>query len=83
MASLNKVIVASDSFKGSLASWEVAEAVSEAVRELFPKCSVVGLSVADGGEGTTEALCKAFSGQMQTVCVKGPLGDPVEVNVRN
>lgn len=78
MESLNKVIVASDSFKGSLASWEVAEAVSEAVRELFPKCSIVGLSVADGGEGTTEALCKAFSGQMQTVCVKGPLGDPVE-----
>ena len=75
---LHKIVVASDSFKGSIDSWKVAEAVAEAVLELHPACTVVRLSVADGGEGTTEALCKAFSGEMVSVRVRGPLGDPVE-----
>lgn len=78
MAILHRIVVASDSFKGSLPSWEVAEAVEKAVREVCPDCAVTCLSVADGGEGTTEALCKAFSGEMLTIRVRGPLSDPVE-----
>ena len=78
MAPLHRIIVASDSFKGSLPSWEVAEAVEKAVREVCPGCEVTCLSVADGGEGTAEALCKAFSGEMLSIRVRGPLSDPVE-----
>ena len=78
MAPLHRIIVASDSFKGSLPSWEVAEAVEKAVREVCPGCEVTCLSVADGGEGTAEALCKAFSGEMLAIRVRGPLSGPVE-----
>ena len=78
MDKYRKIVIASDSFKGSLASWEIAEAAKKAVNEVYPDCEVACLSVADGGEGTTEALCKAFSGEMQQIRVHGPLGDPVE-----
>ena len=78
MDKYRKIVIASDSFKGSLASWVIAEAAKKAVNEVYPDCEVACLSVADGGEGTTEALCKAFSGEMQQIRVHGPLGDPVE-----
>ena len=65
--------MAADSFKGSLSSAEVAEAVALGVREVFPECEVVCLDVADGGEGTMEALLKALGG----VAVECEAHDPL------
>ena len=70
---MRKIVVAADSFKGSLSSAEVAEAVALGVREVFPECEVVCLDVADGGEGTMEALLKALGG----VAVECEAHDPL------
>ena len=87
---MRKVVIAVDSFKGSLSSRQVAEAAAAAVREVFPACETVCLDVADGGEGTLEALCGAdcrLAGEALPAAsggavripltVQGPLGDPV------
>lgn len=70
-----KVIIAIDSFKGSLSSYEAAQAVEigikEAVGELA-KCKII--SVADGGEGTIDALSQALADQLFPVSVSDPLG---------
>lgn len=73
-----KIVVASDSFKGSLTSLEVADSVEKAVREAFPQCDVVKVNVADGGEGTMDALRQTLGGTRVNLTVSGPLGRPVE-----
>lgn len=77
---MKKVVIASDSFKGCLSSQEVAAAASEAVRCVFPSCEIRCLTMADGGEGTAEALGAALGGDFRTRTVRGPLGDPVEAS---
>ncbi len=70
-----KVVVALDSFKGSLTSLEAGEAVKEAVLKLDNSAEVIVLPLADGGEGTVEAL--SSQGEKISLCVTGPLGAPV------
>lgn len=70
---MKKVVVASDSFKGSVSSLEVAESVEKAVYKVFPKCEVVKIPIADGGEGTMETLVYAMNGKMITCKVHNPL----------
>lgn len=77
LAGMKKIVVASDSFKGSLSSAEVAEAVSEGIREVFPDCSILCLEVADGGEGTTTALMKSLGGSFTETLVHDPLMRPL------
>ena len=77
---MKRVVIASDSFKGCLSSREVAGGVSTVIRELFPSCETVCLPMADGGEGTAEALQAALGGRFRTKSVRGPLGDPVEAD---
>src|SRR6266849_8267304 len=72
-----KVIVAPNSFKGSLSASQAAAAIARGVREARPDADVVEIPVADGGEGTVEALVSARKGTYQSVEVEGPLGDPV------
>ena len=72
---MKKIVIASDSFKGSLSSKEVAKTSAEAIKEVFPDCEVVCLEIADGGEGTVDALCQALGGTIISVPVHGPLGD--------
>jgi glycerate kinase len=72
-----KIVVASDSFKGSLTSSQVAQAVEQAVGQLVPDCQVVGLSIADGGEGLVEALTEATSADYYWPIVSDPLQRPV------
>lgn len=67
-----------DSFKGTLSSTEAAELLSEAARARFPGCTCRCVPMADGGEGTVEALVEALSGCRVTVGVQGPLGTPVK-----
>ena len=71
---MKKIVIASDSFKGSLSSAEVAACGERAVHRLFPDCKVVQLPVADGGEGTAETLTAALGGQSVTAIVHDPLG---------
>ena len=71
---MKKVVVASDSFKGCMSSKRVAEAVEEGVHDVFPDAEVVSLPVADGGEGSIDAIKKAYPDSMEvTVNVYGPL----------
>ncbi len=72
-----KVVVAPNSFKGSLSAAEAAAAIARGVREALPDADVVEIPVADGGEGTVEALVSARKGTFHEVEVEGPLGDPV------
>ncbi|GAC1692152.1 MAG: glycerate kinase [Candidatus Dormibacteraceae bacterium] len=73
-----KVVVAPNTFKGSLSASEAAAAIARGVREAFPDAEVVEVPVADGGDGTVEALVSAHRGEYRTVQVEGPLGDPVQ-----
>ncbi len=75
---IRKVVIAADSFKGSLSSGEVARSVERGVREVFPCCEIVGLHVADGGEGTVEALHATMGGELISARVADPLMRIVE-----
>jgi glycerate kinase len=72
-----KIIVAPNSFKGSLSATQAAKAIARGVKDAFPDAEVVEIPVADGGEGTVEALVSAHGGTYEWVNVEGPLGDPV------
>ena len=75
---MRKVVVASDSFKGCLSSWQVAEAVEKGIHALIPDCEVVKLAVADGGEGSMDALITTLGGRSVRLMVSDPLGRTVE-----
>lgn len=68
-----KFLFASDSFKGTLTSDQTIELLTKAAEEVFGSCETSGVPVADGGEGTTDAVVKARSGEIITVPVHGPL----------
>ncbi len=73
-----KILFASDSFKGSLTSKEIGKLLTQAVSEIFPHAETHTLCVADGGEGTMEAVVQALGGTWKTVPVRDPLGNPVQ-----
>ena len=72
-----KVVVAIDSLKGSLTSLEAGEAIGEGAKKAIPGTEVVVRPLADGGEGTVEALTLGLGGVLEHVTVTGPLGEPV------
>lgn len=72
-----RVVIAPDSFKGSVSALGVANAVANGVRAVFPDAEIIKVPIADGGEGTVEALVTATGGQIVTREVVGPLGEPV------
>ena len=72
-----KVVVAPNAFKGSLTAPQAAAAMALGVRDVFPDADVVEVPVADGGDGTVEALVSALHGEYVHTDVEGPLGDPV------
>lgn len=69
-----KIVAASDSFKGSLTSRQVGEAIARAVQQVSPEIIVEILSVADGGEGTMEAIISSTDGAYHEIPVFDPLG---------
>ena len=73
-----KIVIAIDSFKGSLTSLEAGEAARQGILRVFPDAQVVVRPLADGGEGTVEALTLGMGGHTEKVTVTGPLGKPVE-----
>lgn len=72
-----KVVVAIDSFKGSLSSIEAGEAAKKGILKAIPKAEVVVRPLADGGEGTVEVLSLGMSGKLENIEVTGPLGQKV------
>lgn len=73
-----KIVIAPDSYKESLSALEVATAIELGFREIFPAADFVKLPVADGGEGTVEAMVAATQGRIVHASVSGPLGEPVD-----
>lgn len=72
-----KIVIAPDSYKESLSALEVATAIERGFREIWPEANYVKLPVADGGEGTVDAMIAATQGRLIHVDVTGPLGEPV------
>ncbi len=75
-----KVVIAIDSFKGSLSTREAGEAAARGVKTAAPDASVYVYPLADGGEGTADALGSALGGRTVTLTVTGPMGAPVSAN---
>lgn len=75
-----RIIVAPDSFKGSLSAVGVATAIEQGILSVWPQAEVKKVPIADGGEGTVEALVTATGGVILHENVMGPLGDPVEAH---
>ena len=75
---MKKIVIACDSYNGCLSSSEVARAAAEGVAEVYPDCKIVRLAVADGGEGTVDALVDTLGGHLEWAEVSDPLGRPVK-----
>lgn len=75
-----KVAVAIDSFKGSLSSMEAGAAIAEGIHRVSKDIDVQVRPLADGGEGTVEALTAGMNGKTEHVSVTGPLGNTVEAS---
>ena len=73
-----KAVIAIDSLKGSLSSLQAGDAIRTGILRACPDAVVQVRPLADGGEGTVEALTIGMGGELQTVTVTGPLGEPVE-----
>ncbi|MCI8518399.1 MAG: glycerate kinase [Hungatella sp.] len=70
-----RFLFASDSFKGTLSSEKIMELLTESAEKIFPGCETVGVPIADGGEGTVEAVITVTKGERRAVTVHGPLGE--------
>lgn len=73
-----KAVIAIDSLKGSLTSVEAGNSAAEGLKRVYSDAEILVKPLADGGEGTVEALTAGMGGKRQTVCVTGPLGTPVQ-----
>jgi glycerate kinase len=71
-----KIVVATDSFKGCMRSDEAGSIIAEALRESLEDAEIKVIPVADGGEGTTDAVVRSTGGEIREVSVTGPLGQP-------
>ncbi|MDD3219644.1 MAG: glycerate kinase [Lachnospiraceae bacterium] len=73
-----KVTVAIDSLKGSLSSLEAGSAIAEGINKVYPDAQVCVRALADGGEGTVEALISGMGGEIQKIQVTGPAGRKID-----
>ncbi|MCK9705927.1 glycerate kinase [Pseudomonas syringae pv. dysoxyli] len=69
-----KIVIAPDSFKDSLSAQAVADAIASGLAEVWPHAELIKCPMADGGEGTIEALLAACNGELMSASVSGPLG---------
>ena len=72
-----RVVLAPNAFKGSLTAIEAAEAMADGVRAVIPAADLALVPIADGGDGTMDALVSASDGTRRRRRVRGPLGDAV------
>ncbi len=73
-----KILIAPDSFKGSATSIQAADAIGKGIHMVFPEAELIKIPVADGGEGTVEALTESMSGEVVSKRVKNPLGEIID-----
>ena len=73
-----KIVIAPDSFKGSLTALQVAEAIEVGLRRVFPAATIKKIPMADGGEGTVQSLVDATDGEILTTRVLDPLGNSID-----
>ena len=73
-----KIVIAPQAFKGSLSALQAADAIGKGAQRVFPHAQLVRVPVADGGDGTLDALVNATGGAFHTVKVSGPLGSQVD-----
>ena len=73
-----KIVIASDSFKGSLTSFEAGNAIKTAAEKVFGDAEIIVSPLADGGEGTAEALLEGLGGRIINCTVDGPMGDKID-----
>ena len=75
-----RVVIAPNAFKGSLSAIDAADAIAEGVRAAVSDAELVLVPIADGGDGTVDALVAATYGERRTLRMRGPLGDPVNAD---
>lgn len=75
---MQKIILAPDSFKGTMRSIEICRIMKREAQKAFPGCEILSIPVADGGEGTVESMLAAAGGRRVRVTVQGPRSEPVE-----
>ena len=75
-----KIIIAIDSFKGSLTSTEAGQAVQEGIRQACPECRTEIIGIADGGEGMLDVMLNATGGILHTVTAHNPCMEPIETS---
>src|SRR4030081_1005309 len=75
-----RIVIAPNAFKGSLSALDAAEAIAEGVRAAASDADLVLVPIADGGDGTVDALVAATHGERRSQRVRGPLGDPVDAD---
>lgn len=68
-----KLLFASDSFKGTLSSEQIINLLTDSANRIFPGCETLGVPIADGGEGTVDAVIAVTKGELRSVRVHGPL----------
>ena len=73
-----RVLIAVDSFKGSMESLEAAGFIENGIRKVFPSADVIKIPMADDGEGTVDAALRSQNGRYEYCQVTGPLGDKVQ-----
>ncbi|QDU64827.1 Glycerate 2-kinase [Planctomycetes bacterium Pan216] len=73
-----RILIAPDSFKECLSAADVASSMADGVKRIAPDAEILEVPMADGGEGTVDALVQATGGTFHRKTVRGPLGDPVE-----
>lgn len=74
---MNKIVIAPDSYKGCRSALEVSNAIESAFLEFYPEMNIVKVPIADGGEGTVDALVTATNGKLMFSDVLGPLGEKI------
>ncbi len=74
------IVIAPDSFKGTLSSSQIIEIISAEGRRYFPEAKITGVPIADGGEGTLQAVLATRSGKLRRIAVSNPLFEKTEAS---
>ena len=75
---MNKCVIMTDSFKGTLSSLEICHIARASIAKFFPTCEVNAVPIADGGEGTVDCFIEAIDAKPVAVTVCGPYGEKVQ-----
>ena len=75
-----KIVIACDSFKGSVSAIQVADSLAKGLRRVWPDAEIDCMPVADGGEGTVDAFLYGMPGRKVTISAAGPLGEAIQAS---